>query len=167
MTRLLAIDPGDTESAYVIIDTDDYRPLEFAILPNEELLRLVYGGQFTYCTPVAIEWIASYGMPVGATVFDTCRWVGRFFEALVTDHHPESSIQLVKRQPVKLHHTHSPRATDSNVRRALADRFAPRTSNFGKGSKAEPGWFYGFAKDTWAAYAVAVYVADQQKGVHP
>ena len=31
------------------------------------------------------------------------------------------------------------------------------------GTKAEPGWFYGFRADVWQAYALAVYVADTSK----
>jgi len=44
------------------------------------------------------------------------------------------------------------------------DRFAPGESNHGKGTKAEPGWFYGFAKDVWQATALAVYAADTGDG---
>ena len=68
---------------------------------------------------------------------------------------------LVKRQPVKLHHTGSPKAGDTDVRHALIDRFAPGVRNFGKGTKDAPGWFHGFHKDVWQAYALAVFMVDE------
>ena len=60
-------------------------------------------------------------------------------------------------------HCHGSRAKDTNIRQALVDRFAPGQPNHGKGTKAEPGWFYGFRADVWQAYALAVYVADTSK----
>jgi hypothetical protein len=47
---------------------------------------------------------------------------------------------------------------------AIVDRFASGQPNRGKGTKAKPGWFYGFRADIWQAYALAVLVAD---GVRP
>lgn len=154
--RILAIDPGNTESAYCLIDADR-RPLWFDKVPNDDLLRdwtsLAYRAD-----EVAIEMVASYGMAVGADVFETCVWIGRFIEA---NRRQSGRLPLlVKRHPVKLHHCHSAKAKDSNIRQALVDRFAPGQPNRGKGTKADPGWFYGFRADVWQAYALAVYVAD-------
>lgn len=157
MSTLLAIDPGNTESGWVVIDRDTRRPIDYAKTENKELLRAIRAGNFHDCTHVAIEMIASYGMAVGAEVFDTCVWIGRFDEALADT----ATLELIKRHPVKLHHCHSSKATDSNITQALVDRFAYGQTNHGKGTKAAPGWFYGFAKDVWQAYALAVYAADQ------
>jgi hypothetical protein len=55
---------------------------------------------------------------------------------------------------------HSMKANDATIKQALVDRFAYGISNHGKGSKKEPGWFYGFSKDVWAAYAVGVTYHD-------
>ena len=106
-------------------------------------------------THAAIEMVASYGMAVGAEVFDTCVWIGRFHEAIF------GGADLIYRREVKLHHCGTSKAKDSNITQALADRFAPGQPNHGKGTKADPGWFYGFAKDAWQAYALAVLVADR------
>jgi hypothetical protein len=54
--------------------------------------------------------------------------------------------ELVYRRDVKLHHCHSAKAKDANITQALIDRFAPGVPNRGKGTKAEPGWFYGFKR---------------------
>lgn len=162
--KLLAIDPGPVESAYVVIDTDDCQPISFGKLPNEELQDRLWTAAPSIITAdcAVIEMIASYGMAVGAEVFETCVWVGRLYTAIECQTGDEPT--LVKRHPVKVHHCHSARATDSNIRQALVDRFAKGQPNHGKGTKAEPGWFYGFHSDIWAAYALAVYAADQEQG---
>lgn len=154
MKRLLAIDPGSTESAWCVIDTQTCRPQSFAKEPNADVLDVAEIGM-----PVRIEMVASYGMAVGREVFETCVWIGRFIERHETYHGP-STPQLVYRRDIKLHHCGSARAKDSNVRQALVDRFAPGQPNHGKGTKAEPGWFYGFHSDIWQAYALAVFAAD-------
>lgn len=157
MSTVLGVDPGPTESAYALISQGTRRPLEFAKIPNAALrdgLRFhALGAHHT-----AIEMVASYGMPVGAEVFETCVWIGRFLETL----HERTVIvpRLVYRRDVKLHHCHSARASDANIAQALKDRFTPGQPNHGKGTKAVPGWFYGFKADLWQAYALAVYVAD-------
>jgi hypothetical protein len=154
---ITAIDPGSTMSAWVVID-EDLRPIAREKAPNKFLLQQLRTNRRILNTAIAIEMIASYGMPVGAEVFDTCVWIGRFQEAAgnASGYEPV----LVKRGDVKRHHCHSNRAKDSNVRQALVDRFAPGESNYGKGTKASPGWFYGFRADLWQAYALAVYLAD-------
>lgn len=156
MSRLLAVDPGNRESAYVVIDTATRQPIEFGKVDNWVLLELIDDEWLGFAHAV-IEMVASYGMAVGADVFETCVWIGRFSQRLYDQaHHPE----LVKRHPIKLHHCKSARAKDSNIRQALVDRFAPGQPNHGKGTKAVPGWFYGFHADVWQAYALAVYAAD-------
>lgn len=161
--RVLAIDPGPTESAYVVIAADTRRPVVFDKVPNGELLRrLLPECWIALDVTVAIEMVASYGMAVGAEVFDTCVWIGRFAERVAR--YAGIDAQLVKRHEIKLHHCHSARANDSNIAQALRDRFAPGAPNKGKGTKAAPGWFYGFAGDIWQAYALAVYVADLDAG---
>lgn len=158
---ILAIDPGPKESGWCVIDADTRKPLHHGKHGNEMMTGLVrVGTRIGEPDTLVIEMVASYGMPVGADVFETCVWIGRFLEAA------EDNPWLFRRRreyrrDVKLHHCHSSRAADANVRQALVDRFAPGQANHGKGTKARPGWFYGFRADIWQAYALAVYAADQ------
>lgn len=160
--RILAIDPGNIESGWCVIDANTCQPLEFDKTPNDDLLERVntYTDQPGSLTAdrIVIEMVASYGMAVGKTVFDTCVWVGRYMQAYIDGH--GATVELVYRQPIKLHHCGQAKAKDSNIKQALIDRFDPHASNHGKGTQAAPGWFHGFRADIWQAYALAVYAAD-------
>lgn len=157
--NVIAIDPGNAESAYVWIDYE-CRPIIIGKALNAAVRDwLEYGdGSTDSDVTYAIEMIASYGMAVGADVFETCVWVGRFAETI--DRSRDVNAELVFRSAVKMHHCHTTRVKDPNIVQALIDRFAPGVSNKGKGTKASPGWFYGFHSDIWQAYALAVYIAD-------
>src|SRR5690625_4486050 len=113
--RLLAIDPGNTESAYVVIDGTTREPITYGKITNHDLLDLIYTKAVPLGRDAVVEMVASYGMAVGAEVFETCVWIGRFQEALEAT---ARNVELVKRQPVKLHHCHDARAKDANVRQA-------------------------------------------------
>jgi hypothetical protein len=156
---ILAIDPGNTESGFALISSASRRPVVIGKVGNEEILDVI--DRNSGCQHIAIEMIQSFGMAVGADVFETCVWVGRFYQQ--SQHvRPGAPVELIYRRAVKIHHCGSAKATDANIAQALIDRFAHGVPNRGKGSKAQPGWFYGFAKDIWQAYALAVLVADRQ-----
>lgn len=142
--KILAIDPGSEQSAYVLWDGKQI--LLSNICKNEQGLVLNFAPD-----ALVIEKIESYGMAVGASVFTTCIWIGRFIERWLN--HPvysQKSWYLLPRREVKMHLCGSARAKDSNIRQALIDRFgAP-------GTKKNPGMTYGLSKDLWAAFAVAV-----------
>lgn len=155
---ILAIDPGNIESGYVVLDSENLKPIIARKENNEKLLERIIKGDITI-SYVAIEKIASYGMPVGATTFDTCIWIGKFEQAII-EHLNVYDIKYIYRKDEKMNLCNSMKAKDSNIVQALIDRFAPNTPNKGKGTKKEPGWFYGFKKDIWQAYAVAVTYHD-------
>ena len=152
---ILAIDPGNIESAYVLMD-ENLKPIEFGKVPNIELLckceDLCKGNN-----EMAIEMVASYGMPVGEEIFETVFWIGRYWQAF------DALRAKVYRKDVKTNLCHTMKAKDGNIIQALVDRFAPNTRNKGKGLKASPGWFYGFRADIWQAYAVGVTYYDLYK----
>ena len=154
---ILAIDPGNIESGIVLME-NDLKILEAEKLDNKNILGRILSCQYADVEHIAIEMVASYGMAVGATVFETCVWIGRFTEALLFTTGVEP--QLIYRKDEKMNLCNSMKAKDSNIVQALIDRFAPNTPNKGKGTKKEPGWFYGFKKDIWQAYAVGVTYHD-------
>ncbi len=156
---LVAVDPGPVMSAYVVWNGKEI--LDKGLVPNNKLLVLL--NDMPRCIPgikddgvdfLAIEMVASYGMAVGASVFNTCVWIGRIIERW------EDTYCMVYRKDVKMHLCGSMRAKDTNIKQALIDRFAPNATNHGKGTKADPSIFYGFKKDIWAAMAVAVTAWD-------
>lgn len=149
---LLAIDPGNTESAYVTYDTEATRPLSFAKVANFDLLLHL---DEVNADELAVEMIASYGMAVGAEVFETCVWIGRFIERWSGCSH-----RLVYRREVKLHLCGSPRAKDPNVRQALIDLYGGKEKAVG--TKKSPGPLYGISGDVWAALGVAVTAAETE-----
>lgn len=151
---ILAIDPGNIESAYCLID-EKYKPIDFGKVDNTQILMKLL--ELNYKTLV-IEMVASYGMAVGKEVFDTCVWIGRFIQARQCP-----DYEKVYRKQVTLNMCNSVRAKDSNVRQALIDRFAKHDFKNGKGIKKNPDWFYGFKADVWSSYAVGVTYLDNLK----
>ena len=152
--KVIAIDPGTTQSAWVIMDSETLKPEKAGIDENEDLLWMLKTMDMSMEDRCAIEMIASYGMPVGKEVFEPCVWIGRFYEvsSCLTGYYPE----LIYRREEKLHICESPKANDATIRHALIDRFAEHDFKFGRGTKKNPDWFYGFKQDMWAAYAVGL-----------
>ena len=146
--RIFAIDPGTDESGWCHFY--DGRVIDSGVLPNEELLALVTIGGDPY-ELLAMEMIASYGMPVGREVFETCVWIGRFLQAHRSKHWRKQ--RLIYRKDVKMHLCGTPKAKDANIRQALIDLLGPQ------GTKKQPGPTYGVKSHAWAALAVAVTAA--------
>ena len=158
---ILAIDPGNFASGWVLMDEETYRPIEFGKEPNEAVRRKLLDICTTYPgIEVPIEMIASYGCSVGRDVFETCVEIGRFEQ--IADEWGAVPDRVLRRQE-KFVICHSQRANDATIRQALVDRFAYGTPNHGKGTKKEPGFFYGFRADIWQAYAVGVTYLDMKK----
>src|SRR3954468_22224220 len=95
MSRILALDPGTLQSGYVVFD--GARVTESGVLGNADVVTWLKSPGWT-ATTLAIEMIASYGMPVGREVFETCVWIGRFQQAW----HAAADVRLVYRNQVKM-----------------------------------------------------------------
>jgi hypothetical protein len=151
---ILAIDPGTTQSAFVVLD-ERMRPpviIEKGIVENNELVDAMRpGGQLCqdgFMRELYIEMVASYGMAVGKSVFETCVWIGRFYEAW-------GCGEFVYRKDVKMHLCGQTKAKDSNIRQAIMDMYGS-TRQVAIGTKKEPGPLYGVSKDVWAALGVGI-----------
>jgi hypothetical protein len=149
--NLLSLDPGTTQTAW--IQWDGQRIVRMGMTSNEGVISICRLHDSTRNTTLAIEQIACYGMPVGAEVFETAVWSGRFIQAC-----EHSRIMRIPRKEICLHLCGSPRAKDGNIRQALIDRLGPQ------GTKKHPGATYGVSKHLWAALAVALTASDRLRG---
>jgi hypothetical protein len=154
---ILAIDPGTTQSAFVVLPLPHYK---FEIrdkgkIDNEDLIRKIQSSEWGRLSDFVIEMVASYGMAVGKTTFETVFWIGRFWEAA---RYAPTRERLYRKTDVCMHLCKSTRAKDSNIRQALIDRYGD------PGTKNNPGLLYGVSKDVWSALAVAVTYRDRLLG---
>lgn len=152
---IFALDPGTTETGWVhyVSLPEERIVLASGIDPNAALLeRLRDGWSRIDHASLAIEMIASYGMPVGREVFETCVWIGRFIEAW-----GGKNYRLVYRREVKSHLCGSQKAKDANVWQAIVDKFGGSTAI---GKKASPGPLYGVKSHARAALGVAITAAE-------
>lgn len=157
---ILAIDPGTTHSAYVVYGTAFEQKdavLKKGIVENNALADMLRPGGLLMCDgfmrTLYIEMVASYGMAVGKTVFETCVWTGRFIEAF------NGPFEYIYRKDVKMHLCGQTRAKDSNIRQAIMDRYGSERS-IAIGTKKAPGPLYGVSKDIWAALGVAITASE-------
>jgi hypothetical protein len=144
---ILAIDPGNVQSAYCLFSIFLKEPIAFGTLSNEDMIHYLNDDDHN----LVIEKVACMGMPVGETTFETVFWSGKFAR---TAEQQSNKVDRIARETVKLHLCGTKRAKDSNVIQALKDRFG------GKGTKKKQGVLYGIKKDEWQALAVAVTYAE-------
>ena len=162
----LAIDPGTTESGFVVYRDRQPQPgsalsvgevKACGIIPNSALLQEirsvkvigVYGWQVH---DIVIEKVESFGMAVGVSTFETVFWSGRFAEAADQN---AIKVHRLGRKAIKVHLCGRASAKDPNVRQALLDRYGG-TDKAAKGTKAKPGPLYGVKSHIWSALAVAI-----------
>lgn len=151
----IGIDPANAQSAFCVYDGD--RIIECELIDNGSFFGNILDAFVSNeVSMVYIEDVTSYGMPVGETVFSTCKYIGRLQLLLEQNNIP---YEMVRRLDIKLHHCFDSRAKDSNIRAALIERFG------GKGTKKDKGFFYGIAgNDKWSACAIAIYGSDKLNG---
>ena len=146
--EIIGIDPGNKESAIVIIGGD--KILDHFYFRNDAALNFINNAQSICDVDIYCEMIASYGMPVGKSVFETCLFIGQILQVA-----PQT--KLITRNVVKNAICHSSKAKDANIRQALIDIYGE------VGTKKNPGGTFGMSGDKWAALAVATAAASGAK----
>lgn len=145
---IIGLDPGPTQSA--LVEWNGERVVFSVEESNQEMLDRI---KSILSGTIVIEKIESYGMAVGAEVFETCYWSGIFAHSFGL-----AQTARLGRGAIKLHICGSKRANDSNVRQAILDRFGGKEAAFGK--KSAPGLLYGITGHRMSALAVALTYFD-------
>jgi len=155
---ILAIDPGTEKSGYVILNGMEI--LSSGIVDNENMLDILDVYKEVKNVELVVEMVASYGMAVGKTVFETCVWIGRFIERFSGPYNKifrrQTSTNGVSGVCMTL--CHNNRAKDKNIRAAIIDLYEPTGGGKIKqiGTKKQPGPLYGISGHMWSALAVGL-----------
>lgn len=158
--KIFGVDPGTVESGFVLFDSDNMQVVESGVVDNEELLKV---DAWVNSDILCIEMVASYGMPVGQTTFDTVLWIGRFVQMAVSK--DKEYTLLYKKKDINPTLCFSNKAKDANIRQAVLDIF-PSTGGGSvpqKGTKSNPGPLYGVSSHAFSALAVALTYCIQNK----
>jgi hypothetical protein len=153
---IYALDPGPTVSHLVELHENGH-PIEARSLQNDLMLALLVGAPQETAVLV-IEQVAGMGRPVGAEVFETVFWSGRFAQAW---ERAGGQWARLPRRAVKIALCGSMQANDASIRMALLNRYGPG-KEAAVGRKAAPGPLYGIRADLWQALALGVVYQQQQ-----
>lgn len=176
--KIMAIDPGTTESAYVILD-DQYQILSADKVGNDVILSII--ADAPGLDAVIIEDIeprysstdrSAAGAVMGQSTIETIKAFGRFsWQASLRGltvgsifrRDERSCLIPTKRNGLPPLPETAPKHADGQIRASLIRRFARHDQERGRGTKANPDTFYGFHGDMWQAMAVGVTWLDQAK----
>lgn len=160
--KILALDPGPVQSAWVVYDVEADTPLAWGQERNENVLtKLIEPGLFGAerglqgtISLLAVEYPHPRGQPLYYQLVDTIFWIGRFVQAW------GKGWRAIDRKDVKMRVCGSSSAKDSNIRCGLIAKFNRGSLGGGKepviGTSKQPGPLFGFSGDMWAALGIAV-----------
>ena len=167
---ILGIDPGTTETAYCLCevngDMSGSKPplkiISYAKTSNEDAKEFLKNTCSEIDTNneeiiVSIEHLESYGTAVGKSTFETAYYIGELREAVFPYSLSNEKIRVdrIYRHEEKMRICQSMKANDATIKRMLVDTFANNPEkNYGKGTKSDPDFFYGFKADCWSAFAI-------------
>lgn len=176
--KIMAIDPGTTESAYVILD-DQYQILSADKVGNDVILSII--ADAPGLDAVIIEDIeprysstdkSAAGAVMGQSTIETIKAFGRFswqaslrglMVGSIFRRDERSCLIPTKRNGLPPLPETAPKHADGQIRVSLIRRFARHDKERGRGTMANPDTFYGFHGDMWQAMAVGVTWLDQAK----
>lgn len=174
--RLLAIDPGTAQSAYVVLD-EKYRIFNAGKVENSVILDII--AQTPGLDRLVIEDMeprytsgdrSAAGAVMGTSTIQTLKWMGQFDRQATLRGLPvgwicrreeRSALIPTKKNGLPPLPMGAPAHADGQIRAALIQRFARYDTATGKGTKKEPDTFFGFAGDMWQAMAVGVTWLDK------
>ena len=151
--KVLGVDPGTMKTAYALYDARTKALLECGHIPNHEFLEKLKTWSRDDVTHMAIEMMASMGMAVGQSTFETAVWIGRFVQEWLR--RTNSTYEFIYRLDEKLHLCGDARAKDPNIRQAIMDRFGG-TREIAIGKKKAPGPLFDVSNDMWSALAICL-----------
>lgn len=145
----IAIDPGTLKSGVIYYEMPGELPLVIASKELDNDAVLIALAEASY-DAVSIEMIAKYEM-AGQTTFDTCFWIGRFFQ--------QASLKgvvpdLVFRRDVWYSLCGRGRGNDMVVRAGVYELYGGKEKACGK--KQNPGPLFGVTGHAMQALAVAI-----------
>lgn len=176
--KIMAIDPGTTESAYVILD-DQYQIISADKVGNDVVLSII--ADAPGLDAVIIEDIeprysstdrSAAGAVMGQSTIETIKAFGRFswqaslrglMVGSIFRRDERSCLIPTKRNGLPPLPETAPKHADGQIRASLIRRFARHDQERGRGTKANPDTFFGFHGDMWQAMAVGVTWLDQAK----
>lgn len=161
MKRILAIDPGSTESGYLFFQPGHKMLLNgFGKVSNESVLEIIRTKGEHYDL-IVIEMLSGYvhfkpgsnQSTIGSEILKTAIWIGRFIQ------HAESVSKETVLMPRKAVSANlcpgNPAPRDCHVRAALIKRFGE------PGTMKNPGPLYGVVEDIWSSLALAASYVDK------
>jgi hypothetical protein len=163
--RVLSIDPGNIESAWVNFEKVKHSArhgIQFRILgcakeENEKIREGLVHDEFNHDILVMEQIIGRKWS--GKEVTDTAFWSGRLCEA------SQASFALVNRSKIRWHIGQEKKTTDAIVTRKLIERFCPdiyakfeakEISKHQMFNDAKDAFFHKFKDDIWQAFAAGV-----------
>jgi len=164
---LYCIDPGPVTSGFCVLEADQADGTITGVLmwdnkkSNMSVVKWMRNVQETRGL-MCVEKVQNYGNIVGAAVFETCVWSGRFIEACGLPF-----IRLTEPN-VKLELCDTARTNDSTLKQAAQDKCFKNYGKNGrgeasyKGTKAHPGPLFGVSgPHTWSAVVLGCAVAQK------